>query len=127
MSKPLLCLDFDGVVHSYTSKWQGPDIVIDPPVPGALEFIREAREHFIVAIFSTRSHQVGGIRAMSEWLHLHMLHVFGPDEAIHIMADIEWPTTKPPAFVSIDDRALTFTGSWPAIETLKAFRPWNKS
>ena len=33
---------------------------------------------------------------------------------------------KPPAMVTIDDRALTFDGTWPAIEMLKAFQPWNK-
>ena len=26
MSKPILCLDFDGVLHSYTSGWRGARI-----------------------------------------------------------------------------------------------------
>ena len=39
---------------------------------------------------------------------------------------IEWPTEKPPAMVTIDDRALTFDGTWPEIEDLLAFQPWNK-
>ena len=43
-----------------------------------------------------------------------------------VLEMIGFPTVKPPAMVSIDDRALTFTGEWPAIETLKAFKPWNK-
>lgn len=37
-----------------------------------------------------------------------------------------WPTEKPSAMVTIDDRALTFDGTWPKIEALKAFKPWNK-
>lgn len=37
-----------------------------------------------------------------------------------------WPTTKPSAFVTLDDRALTFDGHWPEIDALKAFKPWNK-
>lgn len=28
--------------------------------------------------------------------------------------------------ISIDDRALTFDGTWPDIAALKAFQPWNK-
>ena len=39
---------------------------------------------------------------------------------------LQWPTEKPAAFITIDDRALTFTGVWPAIETLLSFKPWNK-
>lgn len=55
MSKPTLCLDFDGVLHSYSSGWKGADIIPDPPVAGAADFIIEAQQHFIVAVYSSRS------------------------------------------------------------------------
>jgi hypothetical protein len=32
MTKPILCLDFDGVIHSYSSGWKGADVIPDPPV-----------------------------------------------------------------------------------------------
>ena len=38
----------------------------------------------------------------------------------------KFPETKPPAFVGIDDRVLTFEGEWPSMEQLLAFKPWNK-
>jgi hypothetical protein len=114
--KPILVLDFDGVIHSYTSGWKGADVIPDPPVDGAAEFIREAVKHFRVAIFSSRSHQSGGIAAMKTWCAQRLP---GVDQ-------IEWPTEKPAAFITIDDRALTFDGSWPAIDDLKSFQPWNK-
>jgi hypothetical protein len=62
--KPILCLDFDGVIHSYTSGWQGAAIIPDQPVEGALNFIYRATDHFRVAIFSSRSNQPGGVDAM---------------------------------------------------------------
>lgn len=28
--KPILAVDFDGTLHSYTSGWKGADVVADP-------------------------------------------------------------------------------------------------
>ena len=122
MSKPILCLDFDGVLHSYASGWKGAGIIPDPPVPGAIDFLREAVKHFRVAIFSSRSHQPGGLEAMQNWLIYHS--EIGFRDAI--FPEIEWPTEKPAAFITLDDRAITFTGEWPSIDSLLAFKPWNK-
>ncbi len=124
MSKPILCLDWDGVIHSYTSGWKGADVIPDPLVAGAMQFIKEAVEHFRVAVFSSRSNQPGGLSAMSKRLDHEAMELWG-----HIpvwMACIEWPLEKPAAMVTIDDRALTFDGTWPKIEDLKSFQPWNK-
>ncbi|MHB1328002.1 MAG: hypothetical protein ACYC2K_07355 [Gemmatimonadales bacterium] len=46
--------------------------------------------------------------------------------ASNVVREILWPLHKPPAMVTIDDRALTFTGEWPDLADLKAFQPWNK-
>ena len=123
MRKPILCLDWDGVIHSYVSGWKGAHVCDDDPVPGAIQFLQDALQHFRVAIFSSRSNQEGGIAAMqialTEWAA-----IYAKDQAW--LAEIEWPTEKPPAFLTIDDRALTFDGTWPSIESLKAFQPWNK-
>lgn len=116
--KPILCLDFDGVIHSYVSGWRTADVVTDPPVPGAVEFIRAALKHFTVAIHSSRSHQPGGIAAMQAWLAEH--------SDAELVEQILWPDHKPPAWVTLDDRAVTFTGTWPDIATLLAFEPWFK-
>jgi hypothetical protein len=28
--------------------------------------------------------------------------------------------------VSLDDRAITFTGEWPDVDFLRKFKPWNR-
>jgi len=93
-----------------------------------MQFIWDATEYFRVAIFSSRSNQPGGLNAMKAWLYYHFRGYWGAHatQANDKLADIEWPTEKPAAFVTIDDRALTFTGVWPDVETLLAFKPWNK-
>ena len=128
MNKPILCLDFDGVIHTYSSGWKGADVIPDPPVDGAMEFLWRATDHFRVAIFSSRSNQKGGLRAMKVWLTENFRFFWAADRTTcdDKLAEIEWPTEKPAAFVTIDDRALTFDGSWPSIESLKDFKPWNK-
>ena len=125
MSKPILCLDFDGVLHSYTSGWQGASIIPDKPVPGAVEFLNEATGKFEVHIFSSRSNQDGGIKAMQTWLEVIVYESLGVRPSWLDL--IKWPIEKPPAHVTIDDRAITFTGVWPSIEDLKNFKPWNKN
>jgi hypothetical protein len=120
MKRPILCLDFDGVIHSYSSGWQGADVVSDPPVEGALGFLQEALQHFDVCIFSSRSHQTGGIEAMQKWLRRYALD---PADWID---QVRFPTEKPAAMVTLDDRALTFDGTWPTMARLMGFTPWNK-
>lgn len=125
--KPILCLDFDGVIHSYSSGWKGADVVSDPPVPGAIAFLREAVKHFTVAIFSSRSNQPGGLEAMAQYIgqHVHAERLSDHEDLAWASA-IQWPKEKPPALVTIDDRAITFDGTWPSMATLAAFKPWNK-
>lgn len=127
MSKPILSLDFDGVVHSYSSGWKGADVIPDPPVEGAIAFMLGALRHFDVQIFSSRSNQRGGIAAMKTWLREHagdLCWYETPDGPG--LEDVKFPTEKPAAMIGIDDRVLTFDGTWPALETLKEFKPWNK-
>ena len=81
---PIICVDFDGVIHSYTSGWQGIAQVTDPPVDGAIKWL-EAHlpvpeslctmapkyEGPIVQIYSSRSKSWRGRRAMKKWLIKH--------------------------------------------------------
>jgi len=157
LSKPILVLDFDGVIHGYQSGWKGAANIPDPPVPGALEFIVGALDKFEVHILSSRSHQWGGRRAMKRWLWEWLVtegdanpskpkktipewwqnYVAGQSSmepwcnevrnAAHLVVrSVKWPTRKPAALYTIDDRAHQFDGSWPALETIAAFKPWNK-
>lgn len=52
--KQTVVFDFDGVIHSYISGWQGITTIPDPPVPGIAEAIQNIRKHYVVAVVSTR-------------------------------------------------------------------------
>jgi hypothetical protein len=125
MAKPILCLDFDGVIHSYTSGWKGATNIPDDPVPGAIEFITDAlMDGFDVVIHSSRARHFGGITAMKLWLKSHagsQWDTMGPS-----LCEVRFVRMKPSAIVTIDDRAITFTGKWPSVGSLRSFKPWNK-
>lgn len=131
---PILCLDFDGVIHSYKSGWKGADIIPDPIVPGAIEFIMAVQaEGWKVAIHSSRSNQPGGMTAMQEYLKAEFLRVDDTEPSADASGAmkrwaaydaIDWPTEKPPATITLDDRAVTFAGKWPSMNFLKNFKPW---
>ena len=133
-NKPILCVDFDGVVHLYLQPWTNEWTISDGPVPGALRALWKATEWFDVRIYSSRSKVEAGRVAMKDWMIDHSVHEFGID---HPMSganghDEGYPITfaaeKPGAFLTIDDRAICFEGDWTAIDfaELLSFRPWNK-
>lgn len=143
MSKPVLCLDFDGVIHSYTSGWKGAHVIPDPPVPGAIPYMLSALDNFDVAIFSSRSRNLLGRWAMKRWLaraiadhwetggtepSLTECECWG--DAAGIWRRFSWPWFKPAALITIDDRALTFDGDWSSprytAHAIRSFKPWNK-
>ena len=111
---PILALDFDGVLHSYMSPWEGADVISDGPVDGAQEFVAVAAKVMHVVIHSSRCHQPGGIKAMHEWMQKHDF------------VDVEFALDKPPAHVTLDDRAVRFKGNFPDIGFLVNNKTWNR-
>lgn len=126
--KPILVLDFDGVLHMYMQPWSGPTNIPDGVVPGAFDFLRRVVPHFDVQILSARSKHEGGIDAMRQWLALQLIDegVMSAQEVADMVNGIKFPTEKPPAWLTIDDRAFMFEGRWPSVESMLAFKPWNK-
>ena len=111
--KSLLCLDFDGVIHHYRQGYKDGSIY-DQPVPGVKEAIQKYLEVFDIVIFSARANTQKGRKEMREWLKKHDLPL------------LPLTSEKPPAFLTIDDRAVTFDGTFPDTETLEEFVPWNQ-
>ncbi len=112
----IICFDFDGVIHSYLSGWQGIDVILDPVVIGIKELIDELRaDGYNVQVFSARCREKAGIDAIKKYLNDH-----------NIIVD-QVATNKPPAIVSIDDRVICFNGEVEGIkEQIINFKPWTE-
>jgi hypothetical protein len=106
-----VCLDFDGVLHSYHSGWQGAEVIRDPPIHGTREAVARLRQHYRVVVYSARCCTPEGRGAVESWLRKHDIEV---DEVCE---------HKPPALVYVDDRAIPFRGDWEeVIGEIRQFR-----
>lgn len=111
VSRKTICLDFDGVIHSYRSGWKGESVITDPPIHRVDEAIAHLRKNYRVVVHSARCCSEEGCQAIRDWLNHHNIVV---DEVCMF---------KPPAFVYVDDRAVAFTGDWDeTILTIQSFR-----
>lgn len=111
-----VCIDFDGVIHSYTTKWMGPLYIPDPIIPGAKEAIEAYQKAgFLVVVFSTRAETEGGRLVINDYL---------VDAGI---TGVVVTDKKPPALIYIDDRGFKFEGVFPSVEDIQNFKPWKVS
>ena len=133
--KKTICLDFDGVINSYTSGWKGPRCIPDKPVPYVFQWIEtfiimhctppesvclaENEGEYELCIYSSRSRYWFAKRAMKKWMIEH-----GFDKRFFEV--IKFPSKKPPAYLTIDDRAFCFNGQMPRFNDIFSFVPWNK-
>lgn len=141
-----VAVDFDGVLHSYISPWKNAWTIQDPPIPGAMAWLREISQHYRVAINSARCANFFGRRAMHSWIWRHLneemwswaanqgllAHNFthmDDEEEVRIMTNermrgIFFPRVKPHALIYLDDRAIRFAGVWPTLKDIQTARPW---
>ena len=127
---PIVCVDFDGVIHRYSRGWQDGSIY-DDVVPGFFEWLLTAGR-FRVVLYSSRSKTPDGVAAMRAWLCARAEEAMCFRDSIErhgYLDSIKFASEKPSAFLTIDDRAIRFDGDWSAPELqpdrLAAFRPWN--
>lgn len=104
-----VCVDFDGVLNTYTG-WKGDDELFEPR-PLASEFLRSLKSlGYLVVIHSTRPPS-----KLMDWFKKH-----GMEDLIGGISN-----TKPPAICYVDDRAVLFTGDFGdalrRVENFKAF------
>ena len=128
--KPTICIDFDGVIHSYERGWQN-GVIYGTVVPGFFEWVERVRARFKLVIYSSRSKSDDGIAAMGLWLHEQRnawIKAGGQRDPVNPLA-IDFAHEKPAAWLTIDDRAVQFRGDWAAPEitadAMAAFKPWN--
>jgi hypothetical protein len=99
-----ICFDFDGVIHAFSSPWEGEDVIADEPIDGCREalvaFIRMGAK---IYIHSVRCRTYAGRKAIESYMNFHNLPF---DEVVE---------HKPVANFYIDDRGVPFSGDWQSV------------
>lgn len=116
--KRSICVDFDRVLHSYTTPWTGESNISDPPIKGAFQWLTEMVQHFEVHLFSMRCNSEVGRVAMLAWFRKYGL-------TEEVIAKLKITPGKPSALLYIDDRSFQFRGRFPDSEEIKGFKPWH--
>lgn len=113
---PTVAIDFDGVIHSYTSPFTKASEILDPPIEGIKDVIDTLRQRgFKVVVMSSRCLGDGGKAAIINYLNLYDIVV---DDVTH---------EKVGAVAYVDDRAITFDGKVDGlVERIISFSPWNR-
>lgn len=128
--KPTICIDFDGVIHSYERGWQH-GVIYGEVVPGFFEWVERVRDQFKLVIYSSRSKTDDGVIAMGLFLGEKRNQWIKAGGQRHPTEPLtfEFAHEKPAAWLTIDDRAICFMGRWDdaalSPEALRAFKPWN--
>lgn len=134
--RPTICVDFDGVLHAYTSGWKGATVIPDGPVitigddgkeHHAMAWLTKLTEDFDVVVCSARARRPWGWWAVRRWLRRELVNFWGahPTVAWDAIDAIKVSFIKPAAIVYVDDRAYRFDGKhFPNAAELRAHRPW---
>lgn len=114
-----ISLDFDGVIHSFTSAWTNEYEIHDPPTPGAFEFIRAAHAAgWTVHVLTARCHTAEAESAILAWFNKHGL-------GLEHLNKLVVSSVKRGAMLYIDDNGHRFDGTWPTLEEIENMRTWN--
>lgn len=116
MSKKTVVFDFDGVIHSYKSGYQGITCIPDEPVEGIEGVLRELHNSgYEIVVVSSRCRVDVGLYAIEDYLIKHQLSQY----VDRICKE------KPPAIVYIDDRAICFDGNTEGlVDKVKNFKTY---
>jgi hypothetical protein len=121
-----LAVDFDGVIHSYERGWQDGEIYGEV-VPGFFEWVEKVRDWFELVVHTSRAKSLPEVLEIKQWLKQRHA-AWAADKKLIEPWDMEVTRVKPPAWLTIDDRAIRFEGRWEAPEltpeALLAFKPW---
>ncbi len=108
--KKIVMIDLDGVLNNYSGNYDKN--IIPPAKVGAEEFLEKLSENYELKLFTTRNKELA-----QAWLVENGFHKYIKDVT----------NVKEPAWLYVDDRAITFRGDYNnLLDEIKNFQVWYK-
>jgi hydroxymethylpyrimidine pyrophosphatase-like HAD family hydrolase len=102
------CVDFDGVIADYSGGYQGMGVFGDP-IPGAAESLQYlSKKGWKIVIYTGR----GEKGLVSAYLNRYQIPFDAINQNVEGIHQAESMSPKPVADVYLDDRGISFNGSW---------------
>ena len=121
-----VCFNFDGMIHSFTSEFDGDVTWIpNPPVAGVFEMLEEYVRHFDMYIYSFRAKSDKGVEAMRNYVNKEFVKWSKHASITPITYHLNFVDYIPPDALFIDRNSFRFSGSFPTSEELKNLLPSN--
>ena len=116
-AKTAIAIEFDGIIHQNLTPFRHATIIPDLPVPGAFEAIAGyINAGLKVYVWSARCTTGKSRAAIRQWFIRH--------GAEPLLKWVHMTHVKPTAAIYLCPRGLQFSGTFPAADFVKAFRPW---
>jgi hypothetical protein len=117
-------VDFDGVLHRYTTKYVSPKVIPDLPYRGAISWLYSMIQFFEVDVLSARAARLSGRRAMRRWLRERAGEELWNDYSMNRgIKNATITCKKRPCIIYLDDRAVPFVGEFPRVDFILNFVP----
>lgn len=116
--RPIVMLDLNGVVHTYSKGWQNTAPLYDPPTEGFKAWAEDVSDEFRIVVWPTHMNTPRDMMRIKLWLRKHGLNKLGLELVVHPPRGLR---------LKIDDRAVQFTGNWADFprDRLREFRTWS--
>ena len=121
----ILAADFNGVIHDHQGK-AGFCEAGSPEIPGAITWLKEISETYDVFLVSASFSKAPFVVAARAWLEAKGVPRPWLTPVPVGRSRITLTPFKPACVMFIDDRGFQFVGTFPTLEAIQAFKPWNR-
>jgi len=125
-SRLIIAVDFNGVIHDHRDGVRGFCEPGSPAIPGAIDWLSSMCDTFDVFLVSASFAKADYILAAKKWLAVQGIPLAWSIPQYPGRSRLTLTPFKPVSLIFLDDRGVCFRGTFPTVNEIKSFKPWNR-